>query len=480
MKKLIRLIPAGSMTLGLTTLVSYVFGLLRDRVFAQTFGASRALDAYNAAFLIPDLLFNILIASGIAAAFVPIFTELFYHPSQKDDNPSEAFSTSEALAKEVAKEGAYSSHKRSYDYANSVIAAATMTMAVAALFLAFFAESVSVLVAPGFNPEERLMVAKILRILALSPILFGISNALGALLVAKRRFFFYGLSPILYNLGIIGGALFLSPTFGIIGIAVGTVIGALFHLLSRAVDALLSGFSFQLNWKFKTPEFKKTIKLMIPKMFGHPVELAMFWGFTVIASSLGAGAIAILSFARNFQSVPVSLIGITFSTTSFPVMAKAIADHSLKDFKKTLKNSFWLILGGSTLAAIITFFIREPLIRIVLGGGAFSEEAIMKTSSMLGMFTLAMPTESLRHLFARAFYATKNTIIPVVLSIIGLVIAVGGGYILSPKFGILSIPIAFSLASLVELVFLILLLPRRLRKLPPSPQVDLELDPHQS
>src|SRR3989344_9067154 len=251
MLRIRKIIPAGSAILAGTTLASYALGLFRDRIFAQTFGASRALDAYNAAFLIPDLLFNILIASGIAAAFVPIFTDLFY-----------------------------SDRKRSYDYANSVISAAIMTMAIAALLLAFFAESVSVLVAPGFNLEERLMVAKILRILALSPILFGISNALGALLVAKRRFLFYDLSPILYNLGIIGGALFLSPTFGIMGVAIGTVIGALFHLLSRAIDAFLSGFSFKPNFKFKTGEFKKTIKLMIPKMFGHPVELAMFWGFT--------------------------------------------------------------------------------------------------------------------------------------------------------------------------------------------------------
>src|SRR3989344_5216844 len=451
MKEILRFIPAGSAVLGITTLASYGMGLLRDRIFAQTFGASRVLDAYNAAFLLPDLLFNVLIASGIAAAFVPIFTDLFH-----------------------------SDRKRSYEYANTTISAAITTMAIAAIFLVIFAESVSVLVAPGFSPEERLMVAKILRILALSPILFGISNALGALLVAKRRFLFYGLSPILYNLGIIGGALFLSPTFGIMGVAIGTVIGALFHLLSRAIDAFLSGFSFKPNFKFKTGEFKKTIKLMIPKMFGHPVELAMFWGFTVIASSLGTGSIAILSFARNFQSVPVSLIGITFSTTSFPIMAKAIADHSLKDFKKTLKNSFWLILGGSTLAAIITFLIREPLIRIVLGGGAFSEEAILKTAAMLGMFTLAIPTESLRHLFARAFYATKNTIIPVVLSILGLAIAIGGGYLLSPRFGILSIPISFSLASFIELIFLITLLPYQLKKLPSSPQIDLELDPHQN
>ncbi len=420
---------------------------MRDRIFAQTFGATRTLDAYNAAFLLPDLLFNILIASGIAAAFVPIFTDLFY-----------------------------SDRKRAYDYANSVISTATTTMAIAAVLLAIFAESVSTLVAPGFSPEEKLIVAKILRVLALSPILFGISNTLGALLIAKRKFFFYGLSPILYNLGIIGGTLFLSPILGIVGVAIGTIIGASLHLLSRVIDVLSSGFRFKLSFKVKTTEFKKTIKLMIPKMFGHPVELAMFWGFTVIASTLGAGSIAILSFARNFQSVPVSLIGITLSTTSFPIMAKSVADSSLKEFKKTLRDSFWLISGGSVLAAIVTFAIKEPLIRLILGGGAFTEEAILKTSTMLGIFALAIPTESLRHLLARAFYATKNTLIPVVLNILGLIIAIGGGFLLRPSFDILAIPIAFSVASLFELIFLIIFLPHRLKKISPILQLDAELD----
>lgn len=450
MKRILRFIPTGSVVLGATTLASYGTGLLRDRIFAQTFGASRTLDAYNAAFLFPDLLFNILIASGIAAAFVPIFTDLFYSNKKKAD-----------------------------DYTNSAISGATGIMVISAIILVLFADTISTIVAPGFNNEDLVLVSKILRILAISPILFGVSNTLGAMLVAKRRFLFYGLSPILYNLGIIGGVIFLSPQFGIIGVAIGTVIGAGFHLLSRVIDSLMSGFRFKINFKFKTPEFKKTIKLMVPKMFGHPVELAMFWGFTVIASTLGAGSVAIMSFARNFQSVPVSLIGITFSTTSFPIMTKAIADHSQEDFKKTLKNSFLLILVGSTLAAIITFIIREPLIRIVLGGGAFSEEAISRTATMLGVFTLAMPTESLRHLLARAFYATKNTTIPVIFSVIGLIIAIGGGYLLKPSLDIIAIPVAFSIASLVELIFLILLLPHRLKKLPSAPQLDTETDPHQ-
>lgn len=191
MSSLFKLIPSGSVVLAVTTLISYALGIIRDRMFAQTFGASRVLDAYNAAFLLPDLLFNILIASGITAAFVPIFTELFY-----------------------------SNRTKSYEYTNSIISWATVLMFISALGLIIFSGSISGLVAPGFNPEDRLLVSKIIRILALSPILFGISNTLGAMLVAKRRFLLYGLSPVFYNLGIIGGTFLLAPSFGIMGVAI--------------------------------------------------------------------------------------------------------------------------------------------------------------------------------------------------------------------------------------------------------------------
>jgi len=449
MQKLLRLIPAGSLTLGLTTLASFVLGLLRDRTFAQTFGASRDLDAYNAAFLLPDLLFNFLIASGIAAAVVPIFTEIYH-----------------------------SDREKAHEYTNSILTGATGLMIIVSGLIMIFADSISYLVAPGFGISEQKTVADITRILAIGPILFGISNTLGAILIAKKRFLFYGLSPVFYNLGIIGGTIILSPTLGIMGTAIGTIIGASLHMLTRTIDAYVSGFRFRLKTDFKTAEFKKTIKLMVPKMFGHPVELAMFWGFTVIASTLGAGSIVVMNFARNFQSVPVSLLGITFSTTAFPIMSKAISDNSQKEFKKILKNSFWLILGGSTLAAIVTFIIKEPLIRIVLGGGNFTEEAIMKTSLTLGVFTLAMPTESLIHLLARAFYATKNTTVPVVTSVLGLIIAISGGYLLAPSLGIVSIPFSFFIASFVELILLIVLLPQRLKKLKSVPRVDTLLDPH--
>ena len=435
-QRLTKLIPAGSAVLGITILISYLLGLVRDHYFAQIFGATRALDAYNAAFLIPDLLFNILVASGIAAAFIPILTELLKLDRQRADK-----------------------------YANSVITAALGSMIITSIIIIIFAGPISALVVPGFDLTDRALVAKILRLLALSPIFFGISNAIGAMLVTKRRFLFYGLSPILYNLGIIGGTIWLAPRLGIMGVALGTVSGAFLHFAIRFIDAHRSGFVFSLKYSFKTAEFKQTLKLMLPKMLGHPIELATFWAFTAISSSLIPGSVAVMSFARNFESVPVSLIGITIATTTFPILALTIVDRSIERFRKILRNSFLLIFFTSIAAAVVTFLIKESLVRIALGGGAFQASDIARTAATLGMFTLAIPTEASIQLLARAFYATKNTIIPVVLSIMGFIIAVGGAYLLVPRYEILALPLGFFIGSAVELILLGVLISVRTKKL---------------
>ncbi len=430
------MIPAGSVVLGMTTLASYFLGLVRDHYFAQIFGATRALDAYNAAFLIPDLLFNILVASGIAAAFVPILTELLKFDAQ-----------------------------RALKYTNSIITAAIGSMTLVSAMIIIFAGPISALVAPGFDLADRALVAQILRVLALSPILFGVSNTIGAMLVTKRRFLYYGLSPVLYNLGIIGGTIFLAPHFGIMGVALGTIGGAFLHLAIRFFDARRSGFVFHFRASFKTVEFKKTLKLMLPKMFGHPIELATFWAFTAISSTLVPGSVAVMNFARNFESVPVSLIGITIATTTFPILAMTIVDRSIERFRKVLISSFLLIFIASIVAALVTYWIKEPLVRIVLGGGAFQADDIARTSATLGMFALAIPAEASIQLLARAFYATKNTIIPVALNIVGFIISIGGAYLLVPRYEILALPLGFFIGSAVELVLLGFLISVRTRQL---------------
>src|SRR3989344_792146 len=350
-----RFIPRGSMVLWITTLGSYILGLLRDRVLAHAFGASSYLDSYYAAFLVPDFIFNVLVASGIAAAAVPLFAQLYTK-----------------------------SHKHAYEYMNSLLSAAVGTMIIAAIILFVFASQLSGLVAPGLDASAHVLVTQMMRVLALSSILFAASNAFGAMLVAQKKFIFYGVSPILYNLGIVGGALVLAPSFGIMGVAYGTVFGAFLHMLVRCIDALHSGWRFEIALKWwRTAEMKQTLRLMVPKMVGHPVDLVTFWLFT-------------------------------------------------------------------SLASLIMYALRYQIIAVLLGGGSFGSDAVALTALTLGIFCLSIPTESLSHLFARAFYATQNTVTPVVFSVIGLLIAGGSAYMLMGKVGIAALPLGFFLGSFVK------------------------------
>src|SRR3989344_760280 len=416
-----RFIPRGSMVLWITTLGSYILGLLRDRVLAHAFGASSYLDSYYAAFLVPDFIFNVLVASGIAAAAVPLFAQLYTK-----------------------------SHKHAYEYMNSLLSAAVGTMIIAAIILFVFASQLSGLVAPGLDASAHVLVTQMMRVLALSSILFAASNAFGAMLVAQKKFIFYGVSPILYNLGIVGGALVLAPSFGIMGVAYGTVFGAFLHMLVRCIDALHSGWRFEIALKWwRTAEMKQTLRLMVPKMVGHPVDFVTFWLFTSLASLLAVGSITALNFARNFQSVPVSMIGIAMSTAVFPALAEARL-KSAQELRALLNRTAGVILVLSCLAALIMYALRYQIIAVLLGGGSFGSDAVALTALTLGIFCLSIPTESLSHLFARAFYATQNTVTPVVFSVIGLLIAGGSAYMLMGKVGIAALPLGFFLGSFVK------------------------------
>lgn len=434
-KKLWSFMPKGSTSLVLLSAASYVAGLFRDRILAHTFGASRALDAYSAAFLLPDFLFNLLVASGIAAAVVPLVHELL----QKDEQKVNA-------------------------YMSTVLTLSVMVMGAASILFLLFANWLAVLVAPGFSHEDQLMVASMMRLLAFSPILFAASNALGALSVAKQRFVWYGVSPIVYNLGIIFGALVFAPTMGIRGVVYGTLIGAGLHLLVRVIDLMSTGAHLTISFHVRTREFFDTLKLMGPKMIGHPVELATFWGFTAIASSLQVGSIVVLNFARNFQSVGVSLIGIALATASFALFSREAARGDMAAFKNHLSRACIAVAALSVVAAAVLYIIRAPLISFLIGGNAFGPDEVMRTAELLGIMAFSIPSESLSHVLARAWYSTKNTWMPVSMSVVALCVSVGGAWLTVGSLGIDAIGWAFVAGSVLKTLGLAIFLPMRITR----------------
>ncbi|MDP2933610.1 MAG: lipid II flippase MurJ, partial [bacterium] len=293
----------GSAVLALTALFSNLLGLLRDRLLAHSFGASSALDAYNAAFIVPNLLLNIFVAGALAAAFVPIFTEL----TTKNEK------------------------EKSLEFTNSVLNSSLLIVLVTGLIVFIFAPQLSKFIVPGFDPVSKVLFVKLTRLLLLSPLIFAASNTFGSILVSKEKFFWYGISPVLYNIGIIGGTVFGVQRYGIYGVIAGVIAGALLHLISRLIGT--GAYYLRYRPEIKIGEyFKKYLRIMLPKMAGQPIEQITFLGFTIIASTIGTGAIVALNFANNFQTVPVAIVGITFALTAFPILSRIAANNGKREF----------------------------------------------------------------------------------------------------------------------------------------------------
>lgn len=422
----------GSAILAFTALLSNLLGLLRDRLLAHSFGASRALDAYNAAFVVPNLLLNIFVAGALAAAFVPIFTE---------------------LANKNAKE-------KLSEFVNSVLNSSLLIILITGLIVFAFAPQLSKFIVPGFDAASKTLFVKLMRLLLLSPLIFAASNAFGSILISEEKFFWYGISPVLYNIGIIGGTIFGAQQYGIYAVVAGVIAGTLLHLVSRIIGTV--NYLLRYKPKIKIDEhFKKYLCIMLPKMAGQPIEQIMFLGFTVIASTIGTGAIVALNFANNFQTVPVAIIGVTFALTAFPVLSKTAAQNSKKEFVAETIFTIKAIILTTVPIAVFMYLFRRPIIAILLGGGMFDKTAIELTAATLGVFTLSIATESINHLLARAFYALKNSATPTLIALGGLVITLASGYLLAGKFGVPGLAGGFFLGSVFKIVLHLSLLKKQ-------------------
>jgi putative peptidoglycan lipid II flippase len=434
-------VPRGAILLSVLTFSAYGMGLVRDRIFARTFGASFELDAYNAAFVLPELTLDVLVASGLTAPFIPVFSRL-----RRDG---------EAVA---------------HDFGRTVLSVAVLVMAIAVAFLFVFAPESAGLIAPGFDAAERAVYVDLFRVMAITPVIFAASITLGEILIAKQRFLFYGLAPILYNAGIVLGTVLLADELGIFAAAVGAVVGALLHLGIRVVGIFRTDFRYRPRFAVRTAGFREFLKLMIPKMAAHPIEPMIFLFFTALATTIVEGGVSAVSFARNFQSVPVSLIGVSFSLAIFPTLSAAWAAGDRSGFLEALRRNVLTIAVLTVGAAAGLFLVGGLAIEILLGGGAFDAEDVALTTLVLSVFALSVPFDALAHPLSRGIYATHNTIYPVLASVLALVVTVGTAGWLAPQVGIVAIPLGFTAGAAVKVVALLVGLALRLRatRTPPA------------
>lgn len=434
-----RFLPRGAIILSVLVFGNYVLAYGRNFVFARTYGAGPELDAYNAAFVIPELTLGVLVASGLAAPFVPLFVGL----KGEDERAAEAFG-------------------------QTILTGAVIVMGAAALILFVLAPQTAGLIAPGFGPEQRALYVDLFRLMLLTPVLFAMSLALGEVLIAERRFVYYGVAPALYQLGIIVGTVTLSDALGIHAAALGAVFGALMYLAIRAWGARRAGFRVRPRMAIRMPAIGSFVRLMLPKMVSQPTDQLTFLFFTAVASGLAAGSISIVNFARDFPSAWVSLIGVSFSLAAFPALSAAFSAGDRRRFVSILGSNL-ISVTALALAATVGLLVFGRLVLGIYRGGAFDEDDLNATVLVLSAFAVSVPLESLTHLLSRAIYATRHTLLQVAASLVAFGTTIGVTVALAPELAVLAIPIGFSVGMAVKVALLALVLAWRLRRFRPEP-----------
>jgi len=426
--------------LAVASLVSRIFGLLRDRTLAAHFGAGDVTDAYFAAFKIPDLIFNLLILGALSSAFIPIFTEYLH---KNGENKEEAWSI-----------------------VNSLVNIGMVALAIILLAAAVFAPMLAKIVAPGFDPAKQELTMSLMRVMLLSPLFFGISNLAGGILNSFRNFLAYAVAPIMYNTGIIIGVLWLVPKFGNIGLAYGVVLGAFMHMAIQLPGVFALGYRYRFHFNWKHPALRKMAFLMIPRTLGIAVAQFNVVINTVIASTLAVGSVAVLNWADNLQSLPIGIFGISFAVAVFPVLAEKYTLQKLGEFR----DDFMRVLGQISFLIIPTmvlyWLLRAQIVRLVLGAGQFGWEDTRFTVSVLAFMTFGMIAQATIPLLARSFYALQDTKTPLVASIVSLIVNVAMAIILIPHLEVVGLGAALSISGLANMFILLITLDRKLAGLP--------------
>jgi len=434
-KRIFKPIKIGGATalIAITSFISYGIGLLRDKIIAFHFGTTNATDAYNASFLLPDILFNLFIAGALSAAFLPIFTE--------------------QLVKDK---------KEAHIIANTILTGATLFISALALIAFILMGQVVPLVFPDISAKLHTDIIIMTRMMLGSAILFAISNTLGNILMSYKHFFSYAVSPILYNLGIILGIIFLKDSIGIYSAAVGVLIGAFLHCAIRIIDTMNTGFKYEPQLKFRNPHFRKIIKLMIPKsisLIAWQINLVLY---SIVGLKLIAGGFTAFNYARNIQSFAVSLFGIAFATAVFPYLTTAISEGSKEKYCEHIQKTMQRILFFTIPAAVGVMVLATPITELILSGGVFDQKSTALTSLILFFFALSIPFEGLSHILARAFYALKNTITPMKIQIFSMAIIAASTIYLAPKYGIQWFSIGFTIGFIIYVVLMLYFLRKEL------------------
>ena len=424
--------------------VSRVFGLVREMVVGALFGTSAAYDAYQAAARIPEMIFLVVAGGALGSAFIPAFAD---HMAKED-------------------------HAGAWRLASAIVNLALIVLTVTAGLTAVFAPVlVRTVIAPGFDPPQQALTARLLRLMLLSPIIFGVSGIVMGALNAHQHFLLPALAPSVYNLSIIGGALLLGPRLGVMGMAVGVVVGAALHLLVQVPGLMRYGARYIPTLGLDDPSVREVGRLMAPRVLGTAVIQLNFVVNNSLASMMGEGAVSAINYAWLLMMLPQGVFAQAVGTAAFPTFAEQVARGERDEMRSTLAATLRAVFFLSIPATVGLLMLGRPLVGLLFERGAFEAGSTEAVTWALAFYALGLVGYAGLEIVARAFYALHDTLTPVWVGGLAMGLNVALSLTLPGVFGLVGWPhhaglaLANSVAILLELVALLVLMQRRMNGL---------------
>ncbi|MEQ1561453.1 MAG: lipid II flippase MurJ, partial [Nitrospira sp.] len=382
--------------LGFFAICSQILALVRDRILASQFGAGNTLDLYYSAFRIPDVLFVTVASIVSISVLIPFLIERL------------------EKSQEEAKE-----------FVDTVFTFYFCFMFVVGVLAYITAPYFMAILFPVFaNSADFGQLVSLTRILLLSPAFLGFSNLLASITQIHRRFFLYAIAPVVYNVGIIFGIVFLYPIFGLNGLGYGVVIGAFFHFAIQVPfiwkQKMLPSFSLPI----KFGSIKKIVYTSLPRTITVSSNELSELFLISFASFFVPGSVSIFNFSFNLQSVPFSIIGVSYSLAAFPTLTRLFSGGNKSEFVDQMIVSARHIIFWSVPVSVMFVVLRAQIVRTILGAGKFNWDDTRLTAAALALFTFSLLAQNLVALFVRSYYSQGRTKTPLYMNVFSALLIV--------------------------------------------------------
>jgi len=402
-------IKFAAVLLSASTLISALLGIFRDRLLNSLYLDTypTGIDAYTAAFTVPDFMFFILTSGALAVSFIPVFNQRL----------------------------ASGNKKSAWELSTSVLNLFAIVTLVASVLIMIFADPlIRYVVGPGLDESGTILAINMMRVIAINPFLFSIATVLSSMQQAVGRFVFYSLAPALYNIGILIGITFFTGGInlfgfqlfegGIMGVALGVVFGAVLQVIVSLIGLFGLGFDYEFKIYWKNHGFRSVLRLLPARSLDQGIDYVSGIVNTNLSSRMGAGALRSYQQANTLHTMPVNLIGVAISTAFFPKMTEETGEGNTEEFNDTFRKALRMIVWISLPVSAIAYFARGYVVNFIKNGG----DPVI--ASVLGALVLAIFAQSVFHIASRGFYARQDTKTPFVVSII----AIGLSMVLSVVF----------------------------------------------